>query len=74
MFASLLTGILYFLLQDLMAINKMIRREDMKVMTPLKRTLEVDREEDNLDSPAKVPHVSGNPFMRRLQDFSQDAQ
>lgn len=60
--------------RDLLAINKMIRSGGPKVMTPLKRTLEVDRDEDSLESPAKSPCLAGHPFMRRLQDFSQDRQ
>ena len=47
---------------------------EVKVVTPLKRSLEVDRDEDSLESPAKVPCVAGHPFMRRLQDVSQDRQ
>ena len=60
-----------------MAINKMIRLgevREMRVVTPLKRSLEVDREEDGLGSPAKIICAPGNPFMRRLQDYSQDRQ
>ncbi|KAK7113914.1 retinoblastoma-like protein 1 [Littorina saxatilis] len=60
--------------RDLMAINKMIRMGEPKIMTPLKRTLEVDRDEDSLESPAKVPCLSGNPFMRRLADVNLDRQ
>ncbi|XP_076470216.1 retinoblastoma-like protein 1 [Babylonia areolata] len=58
--------------RDLLAINKMIRSGGPK-MTPLKRTLEVDRDEDSLESPAKSPCLSGH-LMRRLQDFSQDRE
>ena len=52
----------------------MIRMGEVKVMTPLKRSLEVDRDEDSLESPAKAARVAGHPFMRRLQDVSQDRQ
>ena len=62
------------IVQDLLAINNMIRRGEPKMMTPLKRTLEVDRDEDSLESPSKVPCIAGHSFMRRLQDFSQDRQ
>lgn len=61
-------------LQELRAINTMIRMGEPKSLTSHKRTLEVDRDEDSLDSPPKQACVQGHPFMRRLQDISLDRQ
>lgn len=61
-------------MQDLRAINTMIRMGDSKMVTSHKRSLEVDHDEESLESPAKQACVPGHPFIRRLQDVSLDRQ
>ncbi|PVD21293.1 hypothetical protein C0Q70_19465 [Pomacea canaliculata] len=60
--------------KDLRAINTMIRMGDSKMVTSHKRSLEVDHDEESLESPAKQACVPGHPFIRRLQDVSLDRQ